>query len=504
MNESDFSIHEIRTDERTSTKDRRTLKKAEKVVPRPSKCLICVTVCLFVIIIIMGYGSTLPGLLWHHWTQELGIDEEFYSRLWMLEGAGIFTGSLFCVVFPCNAMGFGLGSILMTCFPILFNKIFFLISSLVSGIGKGMLCVCSLKLLYLWPETSASLVIQLFFIAYHIGGLVCTQTYQHYDNSKYTIPFLKNCNATSFDVAFNSSNEGPYNACEIHTFQAAFVLLSVLIFIFVSFWTCCCKNDCCTCCSPKNKPSVMAYEDFKNLKSSVNLSMKSGEQWVSSKEELDVDKNVKKINLRKWFTDNYILDISVLMFLFIHFFFAFGMENLLFKYFCRLNTVLSSEKLTYALDTYLTYTIMSCMFILGRFFSISFSKTSSSNAIVATCLATCVLSSTIISAYFNKSEPLIIFCIASLCAFTSPLLPAGLSWANLFLANSYKALGLSFCLAGLGSAVFSWIGGFILQRLDPLYLSFFITAFFCLAALMYVPLLVRIKKPENKRIVTYV
>lgn len=89
-----------------------------------------------------GYGSTLPGLLWHHWTQELGIDEEFYSRLWMLEGAGIFTGSLFCVVFPCNAMGFGLGSILMTCFPILFNKIFFLISSLVSGIGKGMLCVC--------------------------------------------------------------------------------------------------------------------------------------------------------------------------------------------------------------------------------------------------------------------------------------------------------------------------------------------------------------------------
>ena len=361
-----------------------------------------------------------------------------------------------------------------------------------------------MKQLHLWPETSVSLVTQLFFIAYHIGSLICAQTYHYYETYKYTLPYLNNCNVTSFDTALNAtSNEGFYDACEVHLFQVSFVAVSLFILFFIAFWCCCCKDECCSCCVPKNKPSVMAYEDFKNLKS-VNLSMKSGEKWMGSKEELEEEKVYKISNVKKWFTDNYVLDMSVLMFLFIHFFFAFGLESLLFKYFCMLNSVLTSDKLVYALDTYLTYTIMSCMFILGRFFSISFSKTSSPNAIIATCLAACALFSTVISAYFNKSESLILFCVASLSAFISPLFPAGLSWANVFLANSYKSLGLAFCLAGLGNGVFAWAGGFILQRLTPLYLSFFITASFCLSALMYVPLLVKIKKPENKRIVTYV
>ena len=294
-----------------------------------------------------------------------------------------------------------------------------------------------------------------------------------------------------------------YNACEVHTVQLSFCLFSIFIFTFVTFWTCCCKNDCCGCCVPKNKPSVMAYEDFKNMKS-VNLSMKSGDKWVGTREEVEDDKTLKKPSVKKCFTDNYMLDMGVLMFLFIHFFFAFGMETFFFRFSCMLNTVFTSEKLAYSLDTYLTYTIMTCMFILARFLSISFSKTSSSNTIIATCLAACVIFSTMISAYYNRSESLILFCLASLYAFISPIFPAGLSWANLFLANSYKSLGLAFCLAGLGGGVFSWAGGFILQRLTPLYLSFFITASFCLSALLYVPLLVRIKKPENRRIVTYV
>ncbi|ESN99011.1 hypothetical protein HELRODRAFT_162488 [Helobdella robusta] len=467
-----------------------------------------------------GFVSVIPGLTFDHWKEKFDLNIESYSRVWMIDGAGIFAGALMCAIIPCccSHLCFGVGAIFMSLFPCTANFVCFQISSFVSGFGKGMIIVCGLKLLHLWPESSASVVIQLFFISYSIGGMLAVQLSQYYLTSFIS---LENVGNTTFEdfihsISFNDSSAHSRGASadggtEVYFIQILIFIICCLSFVFMSFWSCFCndstktENSCSESCLDSKKKqkesSGLSYEDFHRVNRSVELSLKRGETWSDQREvtndAINGGEKTRRLSVKQWFSNNNILDAAVLMFLYVHFFFAFGLESILAKFLCHINTIFSTQKLQYTIDNYSVYSIFTCMFVVGRFLSISFLHAYASNAIIAVCLATNVVASAIISAYFDKSENMVLFCLAAFSAFLSPILPAGFSRVNSYLAKSFRSLGLAVCCAGIGYASFSWICGFILSRTTPFYLMFFITATCCLCTLMYVPLLVRVKRHRD-------
>ena len=242
-----------------------------------------------------------------------------------------------------------------------------------------------------------------------------------------------------------------------------------------------------------NSETMGACEDFKSLNKVVGLNF---EEDTNQTKEVPKITGGSFLNVKsqKWFANNRVLDVTLLMFLFTHFVFAFGMESILIKFLGSIDQIFSGDNRHKSFNNSSIYSIFCGLMIVGRFLSITFSKSYSSTAIVAICLTTNVITTAVASAYYDKSENLALFCIAVLGAFLGPLLPAGLSWSNTHLRYYPKSLGLAFTCAGLGCASFSWIVGLTLSKLNEMYVMFFITGACSLCCIAYIPLLVKVKK----------
>lgn len=306
---------------------------------------------------------------------------------------------------------------------------------------------------------------------------------------------------------WNISSSLKEKTFEVSLMQVIELIICCGLFFIILIWA---LSELCgrKPCSRKisNSETIGVYEDFKSINKTVGLNF---EEDTNQTKEVSRTTGGSFLNgkTQKWFADNRVLDATLLMFLFTHFVFAFGMESILIKFLGSIDQIFSGDNKHKSFNNSSIYSIFCGLTIVGRFLSITFSKSYSSTAIVAICLATNVITTAVASAYYDKSENLALFCIAVLGAFLGPLLPAGLSWSNTHLCYCRKSLGLAFTCAGLGCASFSWIVGITLSRLNEMYVMFFITGACSLCCVAYIPLLVKLKKVNGTCVlptVTYV
>jgi len=197
-------------------------------------------------------------------------------------------------------------------------------------------------------------------------------------------------------------------------------------------------------------------------------------------------------DVSSWFKLSQPFDVPILMYLYVFFTLAAGLESALGRFLPVYAEVFTNTSFVGPDPSLMLFAFWASL-ALGRLLAVSLTPLLPPNAVMLFCLLLNLLSSSILSAYGHNYSGVLWLFVCSLGCALGPILPGGLTWANIFIPlRSPKSIALVVVMIGIGMALCSWVSGFVVGYFDGTSLLFLSTAVSGVSFLLYVPVMVKL------------
>ena len=231
--------------------------------------------------------------------------------------------------------------------------------------------------------------------------------------------------------------------------------------------------------------------DHQRKASSGHVTFSVDEETIEAEKEKQATKSVKKRNkgqaktITPWFQGDQTFDVPMLMYLYVFFSLPLSVEmtmgNFLYVY-----AMESQLKMTTIFASFLL-SIFWGMMAISRIFTVMMSNCLAPNAFMVTTLTLNLVSSILLATYGDRYLSVLWLFTALFGATLGPLLPGGLTWANIYLNYTPKAISLAICLSALGATLFSWLTGLLVDFYGISAMMYVVVCMSALSLLCYVP-----------------
>ena len=200
---------------------------------------------------------------------------------------------------------------------------------------------------------------------------------------------------------------------------------------------------------------------------------------------------------RKWFLPKATCGLRPILFLLIFFVLHFAVMATFGTF---LHICASRSSLTFRnADALLLQTTFWAAVAVGRIIAPIALRCMAANGLVIACFTMSTVSTALLAVYGEQYPIFTWIFTASLGVFSGPIIPAALTFCNLWLGPTAMGFAVAFFWFGIGDGAFSWVSGYLLYKFAPKAL-----VFMCLAAsgasfLLYLPIIPLLAKQKRKR-----
>ncbi|ELT95978.1 hypothetical protein CAPTEDRAFT_186702 [Capitella teleta] len=504
------------------------------------------TLFVFLMVFCIGLSYSLPGLLLHALSYHINDSYEAVSRSYALNALGILVGILIAketakaVCLSDIAAIFALLVAAGCSVSLVWCRSGWqlILASFGRGIGEGIgITGAVLQLQKFWHDSHWPLCLHAVFIILAVCGMITSQLIHpfltpssHFASLQST---LHKFGAEGFEVGIGRNATdvydgiyGVYEASALPACIIAFILIAIisvtcaLLMLGIALYSCIQNTRHKT---RENYNKNLRLEQLKqNIEVKRNVNKPCLKRSLSTDEETNdetrllapgpcaleqqlaklselAENNAKKESAEKkvtiqiprddrWFQAQQSFDTPTLLFLYVFFCFALGTEftNARFLYVyaakCRLHLPLMHGSLV--------LTLFWGTILVSRVAAIPLSRVLTPNTIMISCLMLNLVSPIVLLTYGQK-YPSFFWIFAGLLGLSlGPILPGGLTWANIFLSCASKSIALALGFGAVGAGLLSWLAGFLLDFFgyeSLMYLNIAIAGF---NILLYFPVMV--------------